>query len=135
MADGTPPAPHGLMTHADLCHRTMRHAVLVAELVRTVSAHPTTEHAVRQLGRAASAAAASYRAAGVARSRREFIAKLSIAIEETDESAFWLEYLVATGTIPTSHAAAHLDESRQLARILTAARNTARRNTDHNPPR
>jgi hypothetical protein len=36
---------------------------------------------------------------GRARSRREFLAKLAVVIEEADESAFWLELLDA-GLVP-----------------------------------
>jgi four helix bundle protein len=46
-----------------------------------------------QLAKAASSAAANYRAAQRARSRVEFISKLSVALEEIDETAFWLDFL------------------------------------------
>jgi four helix bundle protein len=39
----------------------------------------------------------NYRAVGRARSRREFIAKLSIVAEEIDETVFWLELICDCG--------------------------------------
>ena len=46
-----------------------------------------------QLLKSATSAAANYRAARRARSGREFFAKMSIVVEETDETLFWLEIL------------------------------------------
>jgi four helix bundle protein len=56
------------------------------------------DHIVRQLIRSATSAAANYRAACRARSRREFAARLGVVIEETDETLFWLELLEELGT-------------------------------------
>nr|WP_299419873.1 four helix bundle protein [uncultured Emticicia sp.] len=44
--------------------------------------------------RSASSVGANYRAVCRARSQADFFAKLSITIEEADESLFWLEILV-----------------------------------------
>ena len=46
-----------------------------------------------QLLKSSTSAAANYRAACRARSKREFYAKLCIVVEETDETLFWLEVL------------------------------------------
>ena len=44
-----------------------------------------------QVVRSGFSAAANYRAACIAQSKAAFVAKLSIAFEESDESVFWLE--------------------------------------------
>lgn len=63
---------------------------------------PKTEEA-RVLGkqflRSSSSVGANYRAACRARSKAEFYAKLSITVEEADETQFWLEILVESGII------------------------------------
>lgn len=46
-----------------------------------------------QMLKSATSAAANYRAACRARSGKEFFAKMSIVVEETDETLFWLEVL------------------------------------------
>lgn len=51
-------------------------------------------HIRGQLIRCSTSAAANYRASCIAQSRAGFISKLSIVIEETDESCFWLEFIV-----------------------------------------
>ncbi len=50
-------------------------------------------HLQGQLIRASSSVAANYRAACIAQSKAGFTAKLSIVIEEADESLFWLEFI------------------------------------------
>jgi four helix bundle protein len=47
----------------------------------------------KQLLRSGTSLAANYRAACRARSNAEFFSKISIVIEETDETMFWLEIL------------------------------------------
>ena len=46
-----------------------------------------------QIMRSASSVAANYRAACRARSKAEFVAKLSIVVEEADETVLWLELI------------------------------------------
>ena len=87
-----------------------------------------TEHAdpARQLRRAAASTASNYRAVCIARTTRGKVAKLDIVLEEVDEAAFWSMDLDDSGLTCAELAWIH-DESRQLARIFTAARETLRR--------
>ena len=50
-------------------------------------------HIKGQLIRCSSSVAANYRAANLAQSTPSFISKISIVIEEADESLFWLEII------------------------------------------
>ncbi len=54
----------------------------------------------KQILRSATSVAANYRAASKARSGRYFYSKLSIVIEETDETMFWLELLADAKIFP-----------------------------------
>jgi len=47
-----------------------------------------------QLIRSSTSAAANYRAVCIAQSKPHFISKLSIVMEETDESCFWMEFII-----------------------------------------
>jgi four helix bundle protein len=71
--------------------------------------------------------AANYRAAGRGRSRPEFIAKLGIVIEETDEAVLWLELLREGEIVTSGQLQPLLDEAEQLLRVFVASRRTARR--------
>ena len=51
-----------------------------------------SNHIKGQLIRCSTSVAANYRATCIAQSKASFIAKISIVIEEIDESNFWLEF-------------------------------------------
>ena len=74
--------------------------------------------------RAADSTAANYRAACIARSHKEFLAKLSIALEEADEAVGWLEMSHREGILRGDAIVRALDEGRQLTRILAKSRET-----------
>ena len=69
----------------------------VFDLIDEIPLSPKGRVVQTQLAKAASSAAANYRAAQRSRSRADFILKMSIALEEIDETAFWLEFLPDTG--------------------------------------
>jgi four helix bundle protein len=85
-----------------------------------------------QLAKAASSAAADYRAAQRSRSRADFISKLSIALEEIDETAFWLEFLPDTRLSSSESVSPLLREADELSAIFMASRKTARANSKTN---
>ncbi len=76
----------------------------------------------------------TYGAACVARSHAEFRAKIGVALEEADESVFWLEFLKRTGRVKGPEWDALLAEARELARILGASARTSRRRSDTDGP-
>ena len=82
------------------------------------------QHFGRQLIRSSSSAAANFRAVRRGRSQKEYYAKLSITLEELDESLFWLETLTFTEIIPESRLTALVDEGYQLLKILSKSRKT-----------
>ena len=79
-----------------------------------------------QLVRSGSSVAANYRAACRARSEREFLAKLHIALEEADESVLWLELLSEGGHLPDGKLNELLTEANAIMSILGKAEKTAR---------
>ena len=78
----------------------------------------------RQLLRAATSVAANYRAACRARSKAEFIAKISIVVEESDEALLWLELIRDAKIAVVDENLIH--ESEVLMKIMAASRKTAR---------
>ncbi len=113
------------MTPEELRERITAWAVDVGHLIKPLFREFETRNRASQLKRAADSAASNYRAACIARSHREFVAKLSIALEEVDEAVGWLEMSHREGIEGGAVTARALDEGRQLARILAASRNTA----------
>jgi four helix bundle protein len=79
-----------------------------------------------QLVKSATSSAANYRAVRRARSKNEFFAKLSIVIEELDESLFWLEMIIDAGFLKPERLNDLIKEGYELLAILSKAR----KNTD-----
>jgi four helix bundle protein len=84
---------------------------------------PTTapgRHVSTQLVKAASAAGANYEEARAPESRADFIHKISIALKETREARYWLNFVNGAGMATVEPNL--LDEARQLVAILTASK-------------
>jgi len=81
----------------------------------------------RQLLRSATSVGANYRAACRGQSHAEFAAKLSIVVEEADESLYWLELLKESSLIKPARLFELLKEANELVAISAAARKTAKR--------
>ena len=69
--------------------------------------------------------AANYRAAGRARSRAEFIAKIGMVEEEADETLFWLELIVETHLLRVTKLKPLLREADEIVSIMAASRKSA----------
>jgi len=52
---------------------------------------------------------------------------LAIVIEESDETAFWLEFLVDAGLVPEAKLQDLRSEANQLVAIFNASRTTAKK--------
>ena len=87
----------------------------------------TTEgRAVRgQLVRAGTSVGANYRAACRGRSTAEFIAKIGVVEEESDESAFWLELITEAALLEQYRVKPLLDEANELTKIMARSRISA----------
>ncbi len=97
--------------------------------VRVFRALPTAyeaQHFGKQLIRSSSSAAANYRAVRRGRSQNEFFAKLSLTVEELDESVFWLEMLIFADLVAADRLDELVDEGNQLLKILSKARSNTK---------
>jgi len=79
----------------------------------------------RQLIRSATSTAANYRAACISRSQKEFFAKMSIVVEEADETLFWLEILKDSKLVSIELLSPLLNETLEIAKIVSKARKNA----------
>ena len=97
--------------------------------VKLAIALPKTQlgkHISGQLIRCSTSVAANYRASCLAQSKASFISKLSIVLEETDEAAFWLEFLLDEGLMKRDQAESLVNGARELTAIFFASRKTAK---------
>jgi len=97
--------------------------------VKLALALPKTDlgnHLRRQLIKSSTSVAANYRAVCLAQSKSDFIFKLSIVIEEADESCFWLEFIIEEKLLKESQAVDLLEEGGELTAIFITSRKTSR---------
>ena len=81
----------------------------------------------KQLLRCASSIGANYRAACRAKSDRDFLNKLKICEEESDECLYWLDHIGHFELIkPASRLEPLYQEAREVCAIITASAKTAK---------
>src|ERR1051326_3672917 len=110
------------MDKRELQNRTKQFALRVFKLVEALPRSAAGRAISSQLVRAATSVGANYRAACRARSRAEFAAKLGIAVEEADESLYWLELIHQGKLVSEAKLRLLLKEADELTAILTAGR-------------
>jgi len=109
-------------------NRTKQFAVDIIKYFRTL---PKTEEARivgKQLLRSATSVAANYSAVCRARSKAEFFAKLSITVEESDESLLWLEIILNSEIDGSSKTKTLMKEAEEILAVLSKARKTTSEN-------
>lgn len=108
--------------------RTFDFALTTFKTVDLLKKSASNEVMGRQLIRSASSVGANYRAACKAKSSPDFINKLKIVEEESDESIYWLELIKAYNKIEDSEFEKILIESKELEKIFAASAITAKKN-------
>ena len=116
------------MKDEDLKKRTKLFAHRCVKFAMSISGNPLGSHLAKQLIRCSTSVAANYRAACLAQSKASFIAKISIVLEEIDESAFWLEFSSDEKLIRKETVEPIFIEANELKAIFYASRKTARSN-------
>ena len=108
--------------------RTKEFALRVIKLFQAL---PKTEEAKiigRQLIRSATSVASNYRASCRARSNAEFYSKISIVIEEADESLFWIEMLEEAEIFPKEKLSKIKLEANEIVAIVVSIRTKLNKN-------
>jgi len=113
------------MNEQEMIARTKQFALRTMKLVGALPRSIQGRAIGGQLMRSGTSVAANYRAACRARSKAEFIAKLGTVEEEADESAFWLELIIAGGLLAAAQVQPLLVEAGELVAITTASKKTA----------
>jgi len=108
-------------------NRTKAFATQIVNLARKLPRDVASVEIARQMMiKSGTSVAANYRSSCRAKSKADFISKMTTVEEEGDETLLWLELLVSTETVTATAAAALLDEADQTVRIVVASINTAR---------
>lgn len=112
------------MNKEELKDRTKRFAHRSVKLALSLPKTTLATHIAGQLIRCSTSVAANYRAVCLAQSKASFVAKLSIVLEEADESAFWLEFIIGEKLMRESLVASLLKEADELTAIFFSSRKT-----------
>ena len=118
---------HVVQSPEELRQRTKQFALRIIRLFRAL---PETDEARilgRQLLRSGTGTAANYRSACRARSIADFISKIGIALEEADETVFWMELLIDAEILAENRLKDLMAEANELVKIFAATRSTARK--------
>jgi len=98
-------------------NKAFEFAIRIVELYKYLSIEKKEFVLSKQLLRAGTSIGANIAEAQAAQSRKDFIAKLSIASKEARESHYWLRLLKATGYLSKDDLLIECDE---LVRLLTS---------------
>lgn len=116
------------MNAASLRMRSKQFALRIIQLFRQLPKTDDARIIGKQLLRSATSVGANYRAACRARSQAEFFSKMSIVVEEADETLFWLELLTEAGIVSEANNQPIYKEAQELLFIFSASRKTAKIN-------
>lgn len=114
------------MKHDDLKNRTNEFAHRAVKLALALPSTQLGKHIAGQLIRCATSVSSNYRASCLAQSKAHFISKLSIVLEEADESAFWLEFIIDEKLLKRNQVESLLAEAGEITAIFFSSRKTAR---------
>src|SRR5687768_17020228 len=116
------------MRAVDLKERTRQFALRVVPLYCALPKSSAAQVLGKQALRAGTSVGAHYREAARARSQAEFISKLEVALQELDETDYWLALIADSEIIPRQRLTELLAEIQELTAILVASVKTAKKN-------
>lgn len=106
--------------------RSKAFALRIIRLFRSLPNKPDAQVLGKQLLRCGTSVAANYRAVCRARSKAEFVARIGVVAEESDEAILWLELLTESRIVAPEKVEMLLAEARELTAIFTASQHTAK---------
>ncbi len=112
------------MNREELKRRTKEFAHRRVKLSLALPETVLGNHIRKQLIKCSTSVASNYRAACIAQSKASFVSKLSIVIEEADESCFWLEFIIDEKLLRKTQVEPLLNESKELTSIFVSSRKT-----------
>src|SRR5438045_7885408 len=116
------------MNPEELKDRTKQFALRVIKLVAAMPKSIEGRAIANQLVRCGTSVAANYRATCRARSKIEFVAKIGVVLEETDETQLWLELIIEAKPMAAKRVQPLLDEASELVAIFVTSRKSASAN-------
>ncbi len=112
----------------NIAGKCLNFAVRIVKLCRTLKRrnHEFVLH--DQILRSGTSIGANVNKANTAQSKADFIAKISIALKESNETGYWLELLYRTEALTKSEYESIIADNREIFAILTSILKSAKRN-------
>jgi four helix bundle protein len=104
----------------DLKIRTKDYALSVVRLFAELPKKAEAQVIGRQVLRSGTSVGAQYREASRAKSNADFISKIEGALQELEETEYWLELLGESGLVPEQRSAAVRKETGELKGIFVS---------------
>jgi four helix bundle protein len=117
----------GELQAGDFRERTFRFGIRCVRLVESLPKTISAQTIGRQLLRAGTSVGANYRAAVRGRSRADFISRMGIVEEESDEALYWIDVLVELEVIPSNRVEELRREADEIIAITVSSIKTARK--------
>lgn len=102
-------------------------AVRIVNMYKYITSEKKEYVLSKQVLRSGTSIGANVKEAVVAQSRKDFIAKLNIALKEANETEYWLQLLHTTGYLDDVESI--LEDNRSIIRILTSIIKSTNNNT------
>ena len=115
------------MPEQDLKLRTKMFALRIIRLFRSLPRSTDAQVIAKQLLRCGTSVGAQYREACRSRSSAEFVSKVESALQELDETAYWLELLVDGEFVKGEKLKDLQNETDELTAIFVSSVKTAKR--------
>ena len=115
------------MSDNKLLDLSFEFAVAIVNLADNITA-PKSSYMLNQLARAGTSVGANIHEAQYAQSKKDFVAKLEIALKESNETSYWLKLMYATNRIDKD---TYYDTEKlcgNIRRLLIASCKTAKEN-------
>ena len=115
---------------ATVYEKSMEFAVRIVKLYKYLTEQKKEYVMSKQILRSGTSIGANAAEAKQAKSKRDFVSKMSISLSEASESDFWLELLYRTEYLSTEEYESISSDCKELEKILTAIVKTTRQNIE-----
>ena len=114
------------MNQEQMRNRTKEFAKQIITLCRELPENGEGRLIGNQIFRSGTSVGSNYRAVCRARSKADFIAKIGLVLEETDETLYWLELIDETNIMKNGGLKGIKKEANELVAIFVSTVNKAR---------
>jgi four helix bundle protein len=122
------------MDAKEMLIRTKRFGYDCVDLCDNLDGSFLKKHVRGQLVRCSTSVSSNYRAARLAQSTASFVAKISIVIEEADESSMWIEMIIDKNLLSSrfsDESQRLMKEANELTSIFISTRKTVNSKNKH----